>query len=133
MFRRASAGGPQPPPRRRRQAVPDPVLVDVSRSREAGFDAGGRAVDRWPRRRARALRAERIRVGATSAVRDVSNRDELEEAVRRTAGSELEVITGEQEAALSFLGATRGLDAPSPFLVLDIGGGSTEFVVGEGA
>src|SRR5439155_24890074 len=44
---------------------------------------------------------------------------------------ELEVITGEEEAALSFLGATRGLDLPSPFLVLDIGGGSTEFVVGE--
>jgi exopolyphosphatase/guanosine-5'-triphosphate,3'-diphosphate pyrophosphatase len=49
------------------------------------------------------------------------------------AGSELEVITGEQEARLSFLGATRGLDAPAPFLVLDIGGGSTEFVLGEGA
>jgi exopolyphosphatase / guanosine-5'-triphosphate,3'-diphosphate pyrophosphatase len=82
-------------------------------------------------RRARALHAEDIRVGATSAVRDASNRDELEEAVQRNAGSELEVIAGEQEAALSFLGATRNLDAPSPFLVLDIGGGSTEFVVGE--
>lgn len=81
-------------------------------------------------RRARALHAERIRVAATSAVRDASNRDELERAVREHAGSELEVISGEREAELSFLGAVRGLDAPSPFLVLDIGGGSTELVLG---
>ena len=82
-------------------------------------------------RRARALAAETIRVGATSATRDASNRDELADAVRRSAGSELEVITGEQEAALSFLGATRGLDPlDGPFLVVDIGGGSTEFVFG---
>ena len=82
-------------------------------------------------RRARALTAESIRVAATSATRDASNRDQLAAAVRRSAGSELEVITGEQEAALSFLGATRGLDpGDGPFLVVDIGGGSTEFVVG---
>jgi exopolyphosphatase / guanosine-5'-triphosphate,3'-diphosphate pyrophosphatase len=81
-------------------------------------------------RRARALHATRIRVGATSAVRDASNREELEEAVRRHTGSELEVLTGEQEGGLSFLGATRGLDADPPFVVLDIGGGSTEFVYG---
>jgi exopolyphosphatase/guanosine-5'-triphosphate,3'-diphosphate pyrophosphatase len=82
-------------------------------------------------RRARALSAETIRVGATSATRDAANRDELADAVRRSAGSELEVITGEQEAALSFLGATRGLDpGEGPFLVVDIGGGSTEFVLG---
>jgi exopolyphosphatase/guanosine-5'-triphosphate,3'-diphosphate pyrophosphatase len=84
-------------------------------------------------RRARALQAERIRVGATAAVRDASNRDELERAVRNLTGSTLEVITGEHEAALSFLGATRGLDAPAPFLVLDIGGGSTELVIGDEA
>ena len=83
-------------------------------------------------RRARALGAERIRVGATSAVRDAENRDEYALAVRRLAGSELEVITGEQEAGLSFLGGTHGLD-PSwgPFAVQDIGGGSTEFVEGQ--
>ncbi len=81
-------------------------------------------------RRARALHAERIRVSATAAVREASNRDDLEAAVRTYAGSELEIITGEREAALSFLGATHGLDAPAPFLVLDIGGGSTEFAVG---
>jgi exopolyphosphatase/guanosine-5'-triphosphate,3'-diphosphate pyrophosphatase len=84
-------------------------------------------------RRARALHAERIRVAATSAVRDASNRDEFAAAVRELAGGELEVISGEREAGLSFLGGTHGLDrstAPSPYLVLDIGGGSTEFVVG---
>jgi exopolyphosphatase/guanosine-5'-triphosphate,3'-diphosphate pyrophosphatase len=81
-------------------------------------------------RRARALHAGRIRVAATSAVRDADNREELERAVLDHAGSALEVITGEQEAGLSFLGATRGLDAPAPFVVVDIGGGSTELVVG---
>jgi exopolyphosphatase/guanosine-5'-triphosphate,3'-diphosphate pyrophosphatase len=50
--------------------------------------------------------------------------------VRELAGSPLEIVSGEEEARLSFLGATRGLDAPPPFLVLDIGGGSTEFVLG---
>lgn len=84
-------------------------------------------------RRARALGAERVRVAATSAVRDATNRESLEEAVRRLAGTELEVISGEREAGLSFLGATLDLDqelAPTPWLVFDIGGGSTEFFVG---
>ena len=83
-------------------------------------------------RRARALGAERIHVSATSAVRDAGNREEFAAAVLEHAGSELEVVTGEREAGLSFLGGTRGLpnDVPSPYLVLDIGGGSTEFVVG---
>ena len=81
-------------------------------------------------RRARALHAGRIRVAATSAVRDAGNREELERAVLEHTGSGLEVITGDEEAGLSFLGATRGLDAPAPFLVVDIGGGSTELVVG---
>jgi len=89
------------------------------------------AVIRRYSRRARALGAERIRVGATSAARDAADRRELADAVRELAGSELEVITGADEAALSFLGGTRGLDPRAgPFLVLDIGGGSTEFVLG---
>jgi exopolyphosphatase/guanosine-5'-triphosphate,3'-diphosphate pyrophosphatase len=84
-------------------------------------------------RRAHALGAQRIRVAATSAVRDAENREDFAEAVREHAGSELEIISGEQEAGLSFLGGTRGLDTaltPMPCLVLDIGGGSTEFVMG---
>jgi exopolyphosphatase/guanosine-5'-triphosphate,3'-diphosphate pyrophosphatase len=82
-------------------------------------------------RRAKALHAERIRFGATSAVRDASNKDELLGPVRYLIDGEPEVIDGEREAALSFLGGTRGLDpALGPFLLVDIGGGSTEFVFG---
>jgi exopolyphosphatase/guanosine-5'-triphosphate,3'-diphosphate pyrophosphatase len=84
-------------------------------------------------RRARALGARDIRAAATSAVRDASNRDEFVAGVRLRADTELEIITGEREAGLSFLGGTRGLDAaavPGPYLVQDIGGGSTEFVLG---
>jgi exopolyphosphatase/guanosine-5'-triphosphate,3'-diphosphate pyrophosphatase len=82
-------------------------------------------------RRARALGVERLRVGATSAVRDAANRDAFVDGVRRVAGVDPEIVDGTAEAGLSFLGGTRGLDpAEGPFLVLDIGGGSTEFVVG---
>jgi exopolyphosphatase/guanosine-5'-triphosphate,3'-diphosphate pyrophosphatase len=85
-------------------------------------------------RRARALGAERIHLCATSAVRDASNREDLAAAVLRMTGEPMEVATGEEEAALSFLGATRGLTGvPAPYLVLDIGGGSTEFVLGSDA
>jgi exopolyphosphatase/guanosine-5'-triphosphate,3'-diphosphate pyrophosphatase len=104
----------------------------IDRTGRIDPEALARTVDVLERycRRARALHAERIRVSATAAVREASNREELEASVRTHAGSELEVITGDREAALSFLGATNGLDAPAPFLVLDIGGGSTEFAVG---
>jgi exopolyphosphatase/guanosine-5'-triphosphate,3'-diphosphate pyrophosphatase len=96
---------------------------------DAALERTVRVLERYCRR-ARALHATSIRVAATSAVRDASNRAELESAVRKNAGSDLEVISGEREAGLSFRGATEGLDGPAPFLVLDIGGGSTEFVVG---
>jgi exopolyphosphatase/guanosine-5'-triphosphate,3'-diphosphate pyrophosphatase len=82
-------------------------------------------------RRARALGAERIHLAATSAVRDASNRDELAQAVEQLTGEPMEVLTGEAEAALAFLGATISLDHPAPYLVMDIGGGSTEFVMGD--
>ncbi len=107
----------------------------VDRTGRLDPEALRRTVDVLARfcRRARALHADRIRVAATSAVRDAANRDVFAAAVLEHAGSELEVISGEREAGLSFLGGTHGLDpstAPPPFLVLDIGGGSTEFVVG---
>ena len=74
---------------------------------------------------------DRIRVAATSAVRDASNRDAFVAMVRRHADTDPEVIAGEEEARLSFLGGTRGLPTEDgPFLLVDIGGGSTEFVVG---
>src|SRR5205814_9236433 len=82
-------------------------------------------------RRARGLEAERIHATATSGVRDASNRDELAAAVQRETGEPLEVLSGEDEGGIAFLGATRGLPASmGPFLLLDIGGGSTEFVLG---
>ncbi len=78
--------------------------------------------------------AEAVRFVATSASRDVTNRDEFAAGVRDRFGIEPEVVTGDEEAALSFTGATRDLTAgglPRPFLVVDIGGGSTELVLGD--
>jgi exopolyphosphatase/guanosine-5'-triphosphate,3'-diphosphate pyrophosphatase len=74
---------------------------------------------------------EKIRFCATSATRDATNRHLFVDGVRERLGIELEVITGEEEAALSFAGAIKDLDPSNgPFLVVDIGGGSTEFVFG---
>ena len=74
---------------------------------------------------------ERIRFCATSATRDATNRELFIEGVRERLGIAPEVISGEEEAALSFLGATKELKGDgSPYLVIDIGGGSTEFVFG---
>lgn len=81
-------------------------------------------------RRSRALGADRIRISATSAVRDAASREALFGAVSVIAGVSPEVLSGEREGGLSFLGATAGLDLPAPFLVFDIGGGSTELVLG---
>jgi exopolyphosphatase/guanosine-5'-triphosphate,3'-diphosphate pyrophosphatase len=79
--------------------------------------------------------AERLRFVATSASRDAENRDEFVRGVLDILGVEPEVITGDEEAEFSFTGATRELagraDLTKPYLVVDIGGGSTEFVVGE--
>ncbi|MFI5986681.1 exopolyphosphatase [Streptomyces sp. NPDC051555] len=81
------------------------------------------------------LGAERIRFVATSASRDAENRDEFVRGVVDILGVEPEVISGDQEAEFSFTGATKELtgrdDLAKPYLVVDIGGGSTEFVVGE--
>ncbi len=75
---------------------------------------------------------EKIRFCATSATRDASNRDLFIDGVREILGIEPEVIPGTEEAELSFLGATKGLThTESPYLVVDIGGGSTEFVLGD--
>jgi len=81
--------------------------------------------------------AGHIRFVATSATRDASNRDEFVAGVRDRFGVEPEVITGHEEAALSFRGATSALvtdtaEHATPYLVVDIGGGSTEFVLGDG-
>ncbi|MEU2622606.1 Ppx/GppA phosphatase family protein [Streptomyces sp. NPDC007157] len=79
--------------------------------------------------------AQRLRFVATSASRDAENRDEFVRGVLDILGVEPEVISGDQEAEFSFTGATKELtgrdDLAKPFLVVDIGGGSTEFVVGD--
>ncbi|MCG6566926.1 Ppx/GppA phosphatase family protein [Tessaracoccus sp. ZS01] len=77
--------------------------------------------------------ADRVRFVATSAARDVSNRAVFEANVRDRLGVEVDVISGSEEAQLSTLGVLSGVTVPTPSLVFDIGGGSTELiVVGEG-
>jgi exopolyphosphatase/guanosine-5'-triphosphate,3'-diphosphate pyrophosphatase len=108
---------------------------DVDRSRRLAPEALARtfaACDDY----AAAVRdagAQRLRFVATSASRDVENRDEFVAGVRERLGVEPEVVTGDEEATLSFTGATReltGSGLAEPFLVTDIGGGSTELVLG---
>jgi exopolyphosphatase / guanosine-5'-triphosphate,3'-diphosphate pyrophosphatase len=109
-----------------------------------GVDRTGRLAPEALERTMRALRAyaaridelgaQRVRMVATSATRDAENRDEFVRGVHEVLGVEPEVVSGGEEAALSFTGATRELvgrdDVISPYLAVDIGGGSTEFVLG---
>lgn len=78
--------------------------------------------------KAMALHAETIHLFATSAVRDAGNQQVFSGLIQRETGLELEICTGESEAALSFLGSTFGERSG----VIDIGGGSTEYVIGRG-
>lgn len=103
----------------------------VDRTRELSGPAIARATtaigvyaQRWAQHGCTATRAI-----ATSAVRDATNRDAFLAHVRAETGVEVECISGEEEARLSFVGATIGLDG-APVQVLDIGGGSTEIIVG---
>jgi exopolyphosphatase / guanosine-5'-triphosphate,3'-diphosphate pyrophosphatase len=122
-------------------------LVDVERTMEIvrlgrGVDQTGRlapealtatfaACDRYAATIAD-LGAERVRFVATSASRDAENRQEFVDGVLARVGVAPEVVPGSVEADLSFAGATRELAARAagPYLVVDIGGGSTEFVLG---
>jgi exopolyphosphatase/guanosine-5'-triphosphate,3'-diphosphate pyrophosphatase len=126
----------------------DGTLVDVAREMRIvrlgqGVDRTGRLAPEAIARTREALvdyaelidehGASAVRMVATSATRDAANRDEFTTMVHRVLGAEPEVITGAEEAALSFAGAVAGLpDAASPVLVADIGGGSTELVLGNG-
>jgi exopolyphosphatase/guanosine-5'-triphosphate,3'-diphosphate pyrophosphatase len=125
----------------------DSKLVDVHREMRIvrlgqDVDATGRlAADAVERTRvaladyvaiARRADARRVRMVATSATRDAANRDEFFGMVRRILGTDAEVITGDEEARLSFTGAVGDLDpADGPFVVVDVGGGSTEVVLGD--
>ncbi|MET0235964.1 MAG: Ppx/GppA phosphatase family protein [Kibdelosporangium sp.] len=74
---------------------------------------------------------ESVRMVATSATRDASNRDDFFDMTRSVLGVPADVISGDEEAALSFTGAVGDLDPDDgPFLVVDVGGGSTELVLG---
>lgn len=75
---------------------------------------------------------EKVTMVATSATRDVKNREAFVAGVEKRLGVTPQVISGDQEAALSFEGATRSLrrSHAGPFLVIDLGGGSTELVIG---
>jgi exopolyphosphatase / guanosine-5'-triphosphate,3'-diphosphate pyrophosphatase len=77
--------------------------------------------------------AERAVAVLTAAVRDADNGAEFEQLLRERFGFEARTITGEREAHLTYLGATSARSYPSPLVVVDIGGGSTELVVGKGS
>jgi exopolyphosphatase / guanosine-5'-triphosphate,3'-diphosphate pyrophosphatase len=125
--------------------VADGEITDVARRMEIvrlgeGVDRTGRLSDAALARTRQALEAyaaeiaelgiATVRMCATSASRDASNAADFREMVRGVLGVDPEVITGDEEARLSFTGAVAGLDAAPPFLIFDIGGGSTEFVTG---
>ncbi len=83
---------------------------------------------------AQSLKATSLRVIATSAVRDANNSAELTDAIQRASGLGVEIISGEREADLVFHGVTSDPSlAVQPLLILDVGGGSTEFILGEGS
>lgn len=77
------------------------------------------------------LGVQRILAVGTSALRDAANRDDIIAAVKGETGIEIRCISGDEEAALTFFGAVAGLpEVPEPFTVIDIGGGSTEIIMG---
>ena len=78
------------------------------------------------------LGVARLRVTGTSAVRDAHNKDEFFDGVRKLTGSDPELLTGDQEARATFLGTLTDLAPGGSVLVVDIGGGSTELIVGDG-
>ena len=104
---------------------------------EASRRLDGAAIDRTVavlagyRRAMDELGVTGMRAVATSAARDATNRDEFLDAAEAALGRRPELLSGEEEGRLSFAGATAELDGDDgPFLVVDIGGGSTEFVLG---
>lgn len=123
-------------------------LTDVARTMRVvrlgqGVDRTGRLADEALERTFAACRdyahqcrehgATAVRFVATSATRDAENRQDFVDGIRDILGVEPEVVSGHEEAALSFAGALSVLDPaqPLPALVVDLGGGSTEFVLGD--
>lgn len=126
--------------------INDGLLTDITRTMSIvrlgeGIDRTGRFAPAALERTFAAARdfahqvrlhgVERVRFCATSASRDAQNQQELIDGITEILGVSPEIIPGEEEAALSFRGATGDLpSSDAPFLVVDIGGGSTEFVLG---
>jgi exopolyphosphatase/guanosine-5'-triphosphate,3'-diphosphate pyrophosphatase len=117
-------------------------LMQITRLGQ-GVDASGRLANEAIDRTINVLReyrgvmdelgVERVRMTATSAARDSENRDRFFTAARDVIGAPPELLSGEEEGRLAFRGATAELDpSQGPFLVVDIGGGSTELIVGAG-
>lgn len=73
---------------------------------------------------------DRVRIAATSAVRDAADRERFFDGVRAVTGVDAEVLTGVEEAGLAFAGAASAVEVARPTAVIDIGGGSTELIVG---
>jgi exopolyphosphatase / guanosine-5'-triphosphate,3'-diphosphate pyrophosphatase len=127
------------------------TLVDVDRRTEIvrlgqGVDASGRlapealertlAVARFYAALAREAEVERVRVVATSALRDAADHEAFTSGMRALFGVDPEIVSGDAEAALSFQGAAWFVGArghQGPWLVVDVGGGSTEVVLGDGS
>lgn len=123
-----------------------PVLKDLERQMRIvrlgeGVDATGRFAEAALERTFAAARqyaellasygVDRLRFGATSATRDAENRNVFISGIEEILGVKPEVISGEEEAALSFAGAVSAVgNGPENTLVVDLGGGSTEFVLG---
>lgn len=104
------------------EGVGSGMLLPQAMERTAG------AVEMF-RERAAGLGARRVAATATSAARDAVNRNEFLELVRSRAGLQVRVLSGEEEACLSYLGVAAGLDIePDTTMVIDIGGGSTELI-----
>jgi exopolyphosphatase / guanosine-5'-triphosphate,3'-diphosphate pyrophosphatase len=104
---------------------------ETGRLAPSAIDRAAGAIGRFARRARAQHVGDRLRIGATSAVRDAADGEAFLRRVRELVGVDPELIDGAREASLSFLGGTRGLDAAAgPFLLVDVGGGSTELVFG---
>lgn len=119
----------------RREAVITRLGRGVDEARRIDDDAAAATIDVL-RRYGAAIReagARHVRCIATSASRDAENREAFFDAAEEALGARPELVTGEEEGRLTFDGATAGLDPDDgPFLVVDVGGGSTEFAVAHG-
>jgi exopolyphosphatase / guanosine-5'-triphosphate,3'-diphosphate pyrophosphatase len=107
-------------------------FYETRRLQSDAIDATGKAVAQF-RETAGKYQATSVRVIATSAARDAVNGNELAAAIEKGSGLKMEIISGEQEADWVFQGVTTDPRlASEPLLLLDVGGGSTEFILGQG-